>query len=66
MSAVGQKRTSWHARLVFALPPKADIGDHGWNVRFVPCVDVYGPRPIATGRRDQVSMLTTADVYPAS
>ena len=26
----------------------------GERVCSVPCVDVYGPRPIATGRRDQV------------
>jgi hypothetical protein len=29
MSAVGQKQTSRHLRIVSALPPKADIAQHG-------------------------------------
>ena len=37
-----------------ALPPRADMCGATRDVRFGPCVDVYGPRPIATGRRDQV------------
>ena len=30
------------------------------------CLDVYGPRPIATGFGRLRSKVTTADVYPAS
>src|SRR6516165_8860197 len=36
MSALGQKRTSWLADGMSALPPKADIGTQSRNVRFVP------------------------------
>ena len=39
MSALGQKRTSHQARVMSALPPKADIGTQSWNVRFVPKAD---------------------------
>ena len=35
MSALGQKRTLGHLRLMSALPPKADIGTQSRNVRFV-------------------------------
>ena len=34
MSALGQKQTFGKARLMSALPPKADIGTQSWNVRF--------------------------------
>jgi hypothetical protein len=36
MSALGQKRTSKRVRVMSALLPKADIGTHAANVRFVP------------------------------
>jgi len=36
MSALGQKRTFTHLRLMSALPPKADIAERGWHVRQVP------------------------------
>ena len=39
MSALGQKRILAHLRLMSALPPKADIGTHPQNVRFVPKAD---------------------------
>jgi len=39
MSALGQKRTSWLADGMSALPPKADIGTQSRNVRFVPKAD---------------------------
>ena len=40
MSALGQKRTSRRARAMSALPPKADIDQHGRDVRFVPKADI--------------------------
>jgi hypothetical protein len=40
MSALGQKQTSAHVRVMSALPPKADIEKFPWNVRFVPKADI--------------------------
>src|SRR6516162_3471168 len=40
MSALGQKQTSAHIRVMSALPPKADITAAQTNVRFVPKADV--------------------------
>jgi hypothetical protein len=40
MSALGHKRTSEHIRVMSALPPKADIRQSDWNVRFVPKADI--------------------------
>src|SRR5580692_10394587 len=34
--------------------------------RAMSCLDVYGPRPIATGLANSGPRVTTADVYPAS
>jgi hypothetical protein len=42
MSALGQKRTSDHVRDMSALPPKADITERDWHVRFVPKADIAG------------------------
>jgi len=39
MSALGQKRTVPRIRPMSALPPKADIVQHGGNVCFVPEAD---------------------------
>src|SRR6516225_6038687 len=39
MSALGHKRTSRLLEGMSALPPKADIGTHSQNVRFVPIAD---------------------------
>jgi hypothetical protein len=40
MSALGQKQT-WHSEIAMsALPPKADIAEHDWNVRFVRITDI--------------------------
>jgi len=36
MSALGQKQTFGPFIAMSALPPKADIGEHNWDVRFVP------------------------------
>ena len=33
-------KTSHYIRVRTALPPKADIGDHDWDVRFVPKADI--------------------------
>src|SRR5262249_47348318 len=48
MSALGQKRTSAHVQGMSALPPKADIDQDGWNVRFVPIADIRRLITIAT------------------
>ena len=40
MSALGQKQTSGHVQSMSALPPKADIAERDWNVRFVPKADI--------------------------
>ena len=40
MSALGQKQTLGKARLMSALPPKADINQDGRDVRFVPKADI--------------------------
>ena len=43
MSALGQKRTSEHVRVMSALPPKAEIEAQPRNVRFVPFADTREP-----------------------
>jgi len=40
MSALGQKRTSRRVQGMSALPPKADIAESDWHVRFVPKADI--------------------------
>ena len=40
MSALGQKQTSRRARLMSALPPKADINRCIFDVRIVPKADI--------------------------
>jgi hypothetical protein len=40
MSALGQKQTFERVRAMSALPPKADIVESDWNVRFVPKAEV--------------------------
>jgi hypothetical protein len=44
MSALGQKQTSVTVLVMSALPPKADIVQHGGNVRFVPKADILKRR----------------------
>jgi hypothetical protein len=39
MSALGQKRTLRNVRPMSAIPPKADIRERDWDVRFVPEAD---------------------------
>ena len=43
MSAMGQKQTSDACLGMSALPPKADIGRMGCDVRFVPIADIARP-----------------------
>jgi hypothetical protein len=40
MSALGQKQTFAVQKGMSALPPKADIGRHRFDVRFVPIADI--------------------------
>jgi hypothetical protein len=40
MSDVGQKQTLKHVRPMSAFPPKADMPERAWDVRFVPIADV--------------------------
>jgi len=40
MSALGQKQTSPYVRAMSALPPKADIAERAYDVRFVPQADI--------------------------
>src|SRR5262249_6701606 len=40
MSALGQKRTFRNVQRMSALPPKADMGQHSRDVRFVPKADI--------------------------
>jgi hypothetical protein len=42
MSALGQKRTSERFQSMSALPPKADMVQRSWDVRFVPKADING------------------------
>ena len=41
MSALGHKQTCRSQIAISALPPKADIGQRGGNVRFVPEADIH-------------------------
>jgi hypothetical protein len=40
MSALGQKQTSRHARVMSVLSLKADIHQRGLHVRYVPATDI--------------------------
>jgi hypothetical protein len=40
MSALGQMQTLEFVRPMSALPPKADIAESDWHVRFVPKADI--------------------------
>src|SRR6516225_11433296 len=55
MSALGQKQTSEHVRVMSALPPKADIGTQSRNVRFVPKADIVPPSTPPTSSSPQES-----------
>ena len=64
MSALGQKRTSGHVRVMSALPPKADITERDLLVSFVPEADItlipksaYSAMPIQDMARRPLSRL---------
>jgi len=46
MSALGQQRTLKRLRPMSALPPKADIAECRFHVRFVPKADIRVPASI--------------------
>ena len=48
MSALGQKQTSRHVRVMSVIPLKADIRQREWHVRYVPLADL---RSAPTRRR---------------
>jgi hypothetical protein len=43
MSQMGQKQTFSQLCAMSALPPKADIAERDWDVRFVPKADIGAP-----------------------
>ena len=52
MSALGQKQTSHQVRVMSALPPKADIVQHGANVRFVRRAQPVTATPLVVYRQE--------------
>ena len=55
MSALGQKQTLAHVRVMSALPPKADLDQYGRDVRFVPKADFVELLDDFVGDREQLS-----------
>jgi hypothetical protein len=43
MFDLGQKQTLRRVLVISALPPKADIVERDWHVRFVPKADMHLP-----------------------
>ena len=64
MSALGQKQTSAHVRVMSALPPKADIGTQSRNVRFVPNADYQRSISPNTMSRELSIAGTSASMCP--
>jgi hypothetical protein len=59
MSALGQKQTSdWHP-FMSALPPKADIAECDWDVRFVPQADM----PCCGAENETITNITRGPVW---
>src|SRR5215469_15220522 len=56
MSALGQKQTSAHVR-VMSFPSKADIGGRGWDVREVPKAGMASGKVPDSGNNDGSTML---------
>src|SRR6516165_12188688 len=60
MSALGQKQTSRHLQPMSALPPKTDITERGWYVRYVPKADIPRcdkKREISGGARSATALV---------
>jgi hypothetical protein len=57
MSALGQKQTLAHVRVMSALPPKADIAESDWHVRFVPQTEVKSQIRLAPCGRNVASSI---------
>ena len=55
MSALDQKQTSAHVRVMSAIPPKADIGTQPRDVRFVPKADI-----LRRGKKRRYSITSSA------
>jgi hypothetical protein len=53
MSALGQKQTWMHVRVMSALPPKADMDQHGRDVRFVPKADIVNAAAVSAKSRNR-------------
>src|SRR5215467_1162512 len=64
LSALGQKRTSKHVRVMSALPPKADIGTQSRDVRFVPNADYQRSISPNTMSRELSIAGTSASMCP--
>ena len=60
MSALGQKQTFSQLCAMSALPPKADIAETDWDVRFVPIADITG----LLGQRERAAMEARLDRVP--
>jgi len=56
MSALGQKQTLMHVRVMSALPPKADIDQHRRDVRFVPIADIAWCYSMVSSASDGASL----------
>ena len=55
MSALGQKQTSRHVRVMSVIPLKADIHQRGLHVRFVPVAEIGASgASVALGQRGGV------------
>src|SRR5262249_55770952 len=62
MSALGQKQTSGHVRVMSALLPIADIVQNGCDVRFVPIADI-GTQPLNVRFRVAISPPRRRSIY---
>jgi hypothetical protein len=60
MSQMGQKRTLTRVQPMSALPPKADIVQHGGNVRFVPIPDKVKSQRQKSRDRFRVQLIETS------
>jgi len=56
MSALGQKQTFNDGRPMSALPPKADMDQHGRDVCFVPKADIAQPALVETSKKKEAAL----------